>query len=62
MPQNAHELLKLLLLNEGHCRSRVLSLDLQLYMQSVPITTNILGLNAIHQDLLDTTLHDKVCH
>jgi hypothetical protein len=38
-------------------------LDLQLPMQSVPITTNVESLNLAHGslDVLDTTLCDKVC-
>ena len=39
------------------------SLDLQLPMQWVPITTNVVSSNPSHGDrgVLDTTLWDKVC-
>jgi len=36
-------------------------LDLQLHMQSVPITINIVSLNPTHGGVFDTTLCDKVC-
>ena len=39
----------------------VWQLDLQLPMQSVPITTNVLSSNLLRRGVLDTTLCDKVC-
>jgi len=37
-------------------------MDLQLPVQSVPITTNVANLNTRSwRDVLDTTLCDKVC-
>jgi len=36
-------------------------LDLQLPMQSVPITTNFVSWNPVRWGVLDTTLCDKAC-
>jgi hypothetical protein len=35
-------------------------LDLQLHVQTVPITTKVVSLNPVHGELLDKTLCDKV--
>jgi hypothetical protein len=35
--------------------------DLQISMQSMPITTNVVSLNPYRQGVLDTTLFDDVC-
>ena len=35
--------------------------DLQISMQSMPITTNVVSLNLYRRGVLDTTLFDKVC-
>ena len=37
-------------------------LDLQLHMQSMPVTTEAVNSNPTHAGVLDTTLCDKVCH
>jgi hypothetical protein len=36
-------------------------MDLQLLMHSVFITNNAVSSNATHEDVLDTTIFDKVC-
>ena len=36
-------------------------LDLQLPMQSVSITTNVVSSNFLRRGVLDTTLYDNVC-
>jgi hypothetical protein len=36
-------------------------LDLQLPVQSVPITTKVVSLNPAHGEVLDTAFCDKVC-
>ena len=40
---------------------RNINRNLQLPMQSVPITTSLVSLNHAHGEVLDTTLCDKVC-
>jgi len=36
-------------------------LDLQLHVQSVPITTKVVSSNPLRRGVLETTLCDKVC-
>jgi hypothetical protein len=36
-------------------------MDLQLPVKSVPITTKVVSSNPVHDEVLDTTLCDKVC-
>ena len=56
---------KIIYMHQRGCRDRMVvtdQLDFKLPLQSVPITTNIVSLNNLGRDVLDTALCDKFCH